>query len=255
MEFHITNVPFKTDKYEVTEELAKVFHSNEFQVLSMQIAAKTFAEESESGPHRTDNRKLNFKVELNEGHSGVQTDGSGYLTVPDWKIGSKFMQLISRKKLVVKIHGRKLYFAPSRRKVQKGVIQVLQKVPFQDPSIERELDEKLLQLDRQLRVNKLHFGVWSRRPEIKPATRGIFCSEWQREYTSIGNALIWIEYAHKLIRIQLGDSALDEIAFSVVIKFSSLRNIWIGYEFGQPCKCSLLNYVVAVHVILPSCRI
>ena len=172
-------------------------------------------------------------------HGEVATNGTGYLRIPEEKIAKKFLHHF---RTGVEIQGRRLRFEPSQRKLDKGKLHQLQKVPYQDPKIEKERKAKILQLDHALRVDKLHFGVWSIRPEAN--LRGIFCSEWQKAYTTIGNAVVQFEYDHKLLRVQLGEPALDEIAYSVVIRFSNLRNIWIGYEFGNPCVFNFVHEVL-----------
>ncbi|TDL24977.1 RdRP-domain-containing protein [Rickenella mellea] len=220
MEFRMEGIAVKANRYEVTEALAKALHTSDFS---------------------TEKRPINFQVILNEGIGGVRNNGTGLLTLPEEGIGKKFRRYLSEKKISIRVLGRRINFRPSHHQPRHRTIETLQKVPYQDPSIDQERDEKLLQLDKALRVNNLQFGLWSIRPKPQTATsppvRGIFCSEWDRSYTTIGNALLWIEYDHKLLRIQLGESSLDEIANSLVIKFSSVQNLWIGYEIGNPFLC------------------
>lgn len=223
------SIDFIATRYEVTSKLAQILHDPELFCFRHANADTPFLN---LGP--AERRPMNFQVVLNEGNSGVRNNGTGYLTVPDVKIGQRFLNLIRQKKIAVKINGRKIFFKNSHRRPSFGLLQTLKKVPYQDPSIDRERDDKAMMLDCDFRVDKLKFGVWSRRPA--PNIFGIFCSEWEREYTSIGNALMRIEYEHKLIRIQLGDPAMDEIAYRVVLKFSNLQKVWVGYDFGNPCE-------------------
>lgn len=209
-------IDFRSNRYEVIEQIAKVLH-----------------DPSVFKPGRF-GRPINFLVRLNPGKSGILHDGTGTLTVPEENIGITFINLIRKKKATVETCGRKVFFERTIKLPSRFIVHQLKMVPFQDPKIEQEREQKNFQLRRRLRVNRLQFGVWLRRPG--PECRGTFAAEWDRSYTNKGNALIWIEYDHKLARIQIGDCLQDELAYSIVIKFTNMRNVWIGHDFGNPCK-------------------
>ena len=50
-----------------------------------------------------------------------------------------------------------------------------------------------------------------------------------------GLALMWFEYDIKVIRIRMGDPICDDVAHNIVLSFANIGNIWIGFDFGNPC--------------------
>lgn len=231
----MTGIERSADEYDVKEALARVLHSPRFS------------------RWKPEGRLLNFKVKLNRDLTrGVRNDGTGTLMLPTSEAGLELLRLVRSKRLQIKVGSgkNKIYFKDAQTDPHdmKGQVEALRKIPYQDPSFERSRDLKLKELGAgstgstfpsftSLRIDKLQFGIWGRRPDptTEPEQLGIFCWEWEKSCTSIGNGLIWIEYDHKLVRIQLGNSALDAIAQNVVITFANIRAIWIGYDFGAPC--------------------
>lgn len=130
MEFHIRNVPFKADQWEVTVAIAK-------QVLH--VCPGSFVQ-------APGERLPNFKVILNESQAGgVQNDGTGTFTMTKSE-GKKFQRLNEKDQISVDVRGKKLRFVPSKSSVRAGLILELEKAPFVDPGIEK---------DRAWRVNTL----------------------------------------------------------------------------------------------------
>lgn len=228
----MTWIERSADDYDVKEALARVLYSHKFS------------------RWKPEGRLLNFKVKLNRDLTrGVRNDGTGTLLLPAAEVGRELLRLVRTKGLQIKAGSgkNKIFFKDAQTDPSEiqGQVEALRKIPYQDPSFERKRDLKLKELGAgstgstfpsftSLRIDKLQFGIWDRRPDptTDPEQVGIFCWEWQKEYTSIGNGLIWIEYDRKLIRIQLGNSALDATAQNVVITFSNIRNIWTGYDCG-----------------------
>lgn len=205
----------RSDLYEVKAALAEVLHSEDPQ------------------------SPFNFHVSLNESDTmGFANDGTGSLILPTKAHGKNFLKKIENGELQVKINRRRISFkqATTRKGPSKGIIEMLKKVPYQDPQLDKRRDTIRQQLEVRLRIDKLQFGCWAIQN-----TRTKFCVEWSKEFTSIGNAVLGIEYDHKLIRIQIGDSLLDDIAYSVVLKFARIRKMWVGSDYGNQCMCYIIR--------------
>ncbi|KAH8117020.1 RNA dependent RNA polymerase-domain-containing protein [Phellopilus nigrolimitatus] len=218
MEIGLGGIDYSADLYEVKECFAKILHSDTFQ--------------------RPEEQPLHFKVTLGS-HEKWRHNGRGILTVPVYKIGKDLLNFKRKGIIVPVVRSRRIWMQELGRLKNKGILETLRKVPYQDPSLDRERDDKLQRLDVSLRIDKLQFGIWLQQP--LPNRQVDFAVEWEKGYTAIGNAQLRIEFDHKIIRIQVGDPYIDYEAHSLVLKFSNIQDIWVGFDFGPYICFELLS--------------
>ncbi|KAL4244861.1 RNA-dependent RNA polymerase [Abortiporus biennis] len=220
MELEVTFVDRGANVYDLKRAIGSFLHSDDFY-----------------NPSDAKARPVNFKVTLNEGPNGIQHNGTAVLIVPTQRIGDKFMKLIYGKGKAVRLKGRKLGFRKTGQKPDYKISQSLDKTPYLNPDIEEARDDKLSKLDVALWVDKVQFGVLYRNPDDPPHISRRFSTEYELAPRDRGAGLIFIEYDHKLIRLQLGDPTKEQDAYNIAISFSNLRRLAIGNDFGNPFIC------------------
>lgn len=120
MELNIKSVPHQATSYEITKLLStEVLHTDEF-----------FDRDDPSS------RPMNFIVQLAPSGFGIQNAGHGQLLLPTPKQGLAFLRWVREHPLT--IHGRKLWFEKSGKKLTPAMKEQLQKAPFIDPDINEE---------------------------------------------------------------------------------------------------------------------
>lgn len=218
MDLSIRSIDYQASLYEVKDALAQLLHSRDFDTL------------------RPGNRNINFHVRLNLNEKiETRNIGTGLLTVPTVAIGKKLLRLMKHGGRKILVRKRPITLEHWSSKPYQGLVETLLKVPYQDPALDREKDDKLRSLNVRFRVDEIQFGIWGVRPSQSQGVRGVFCREWAKRYTVDKFAQLWFDYDHKVLRIRLGDPARDETAYNIVIRFSTLRNLWSGVDFGNPC--------------------
>ena len=195
----------------------------------------------------------NFKVELNAGITPTRNNGTGKVTFPSPKVGEKFMKLVYGKKKAIRVNGHKVAFVKTKQ-VNHRLAKELDITPYLPPELEEEREHKLAQLDIAFHVDKVQFGVFYRDPKDPPQASRRFSTEYELSHRDRGAGRIWIEYSHKLIRIQvsgliavcnftshtvtyfqLGDPMLEHIAHNIAINFVNIRRFATGIDWGSPC--------------------
>ncbi|KAH9945818.1 atypical/PIKK/PI4K protein kinase [Epithele typhae] len=134
---------------------------------------------------------------------GAQNDGTGSLILPNRKLGDKFMKLVCEEKKAIVLNGRKMRFYRSKSKPGRGLKETLEKTPYLQPELEEKREEKLRRLDMALYVDKLQFGIFYRPPGSPMTASRVFSNEYEVSHNHRGAGLLWFEYDHKLIRIQV----------------------------------------------------
>jgi RNA-dependent RNA polymerase len=177
--------PNECSRWDLTRTFAGILHSESF------------------APRSDDERLINFQVKLNKNPAGgVRSDGTGTLTVPSEKIGSKLLDHLYHNPL--KIDKRKLKFF-REGPPPKGVALTLEKTPYVNPDLEEEREKKLRSLEARLRVDIVQFGTFyrptypsSKDEDLPPRA---FSIEWEGNYVKRSIGWLTFEYDHKLIRI------------------------------------------------------
>lgn len=182
MEFDIDRVSFNATHYDVRRALAQVLHSEEFY--------------NANDPRA---RPMNIEVILNQSNAGRSHDGTGKLTLPTRHDGEKFFKWL-RAGNSIKVDDRKLFLRKAINRPKHFVAHKLQRVPFVDPDIEEEREQKLARLDYNLRVTRVQFGIWYTPPG--QASRA-FSVEWDHDCKVNDVAWLYFKYDHKLIRIEV----------------------------------------------------
>ncbi|KAL5529571.1 hypothetical protein ACEPAG_5556 [Sanghuangporus baumii] len=223
MEIELINISFRADLYDVKEEFARILHSDNFRLITRNNGQEF--------------RPLNFHIVLRRLENG-RHDGTGTLTLPNKRLGQVLLQLAIDNKDFPCVNSRRIRMRESERKPNKGRVETLRKLPYQDPSIDRERDNILIQLSVSWRIDKLQLGVWISRPTPHRGTgrQGVFAVEWEKDYTVAGNAQVEFKYDRKSLRLRLGDPFSDDETHFVVIKYSNIQHLWVGYDF-RPYIC------------------
>ncbi|KAF8910584.1 RNA dependent RNA polymerase-domain-containing protein [Gymnopilus junonius] len=230
MNVSIYNVHHETDKWTVIRKIAGILHSDDF------------------APVIDGGRPVNFAVELFSSDPGsLRINGRGTLTLPDEAIGKKFLAYVNGlkgKEAVEKltIGNRKLRFGSSNAQLRKDLTFRVSRTPYIDPDIEEEYLSKVAQLKDdvkfKLRVDTVQFGIFYRQKYPGPRA---FSVEWHHKYGGDSNeyADLKFKYDHKLIRVKLGSGLKDHELKGrfILISFSSIRKIALGYDYGKPYIC------------------
>ncbi|KAK0447465.1 RNA dependent RNA polymerase-domain-containing protein [Desarmillaria tabescens] len=216
MNVDLLYLPTTVSSRDVTKELSKVLHSPEF--------------------HRIDNGRLfNFKVILNLNEKmGVRNNGTGMVQLPTKEIGNKFYNWA--KATPIRIQGKKIRVGRIRDLAPEDA-WALQRTPFIDPALDDEYEDKCRQLQGQIRVDAVQFGVlhypsYPTSSPNSPAALREYSVEWESECT----AWLTFEYAYKAIHITLGDEMKESICKSITLSFSNINKLAVGYD-GMPYIC------------------
>ncbi|KAI0672875.1 RdRP-domain-containing protein [Trametes maxima] len=161
-------------------------------------------------------RAVNFKVTLNPGIGGVRNNGSGSLILPDRKVGDKLLKRVYEQGKPVIINGRKMRLFRAKKMPGRGLRETLDKTPYLEPDEEEKHEEKLY---------------------ASMTAPRIFSNEYEISHRDRGAGLLWFEYDHKLIRIQVGDKMTEQIGSNIAITFSNIRRLAVGIDFGNPFVC------------------
>jgi len=222
MNIEIFGLHRQASKSDVTSALTKILHSPPFPV------AGTI------GDHH---RLINFDVKLNPNLTGgVGNDGTGLLTVSAIEIGNTFMRQIQARRLYVL--SRDLKFRPSEKPVDKQTLEIIRRMPFEDPKIAEERQKRESRLSSfRIRVSKVQFGVPYQRTRPQ-----VFSVEWEKQYVDHGQAFLTMEGARQLFRIQLFSSQGQgrEVEHSIVVRFSDIKNMNTGFDMGNPCTSLII---------------
>ncbi|KAM5531730.1 hypothetical protein V8D89_014579 [Ganoderma adspersum] len=217
MNIELADVSFEANEWDVKRAFGAILHGEGFF--------------NASDPK---SRPINFKVTLNPGRGGVQNNGSGELILPNRKVGDKLMKWVYEERNHVLVLGRKIRLFRTKERPSRSLKETLEKTPYLDPGLEEKREEKLRKLNLGLHVDKLQFGVFYRRPQDPMTASRTFSSEFEWSHRDKGAGLMWFEYDHKLIRIQLGDKMTEEIGSNIAITFANIRRTAIGMDFGNP---------------------
>lgn len=194
MDVRIKYLPSGVNEWDVTRAVAKILHSEEFAPIS------------------DDERLINFKVKLNPSLAGgVRNDGTGTLTLPTTNVGNKFLNFV--RDTPIKLEGKKVKFYKQEREPPKWLALTLDKTPYIDPNIEEERQQKLWDLQDQLRVDAVQVGIFYRPSypanDREPLRPRAFAIEWEKTYVQESIGWLKFEYDHKLIRIKVHFSCVN----------------------------------------------
>lgn len=222
MEIELKRISFDADQYDIRKAVALVLHGPDLY-----------------DPNDKDNkgRKPNFQIVLGVSPAGRLHNGSAILRVAS-KLGLRLLRWHreSRDDNTVVVCGKPLRIFNANSKVPFDVKQELEKARYIDPDQDKQHTQKQDYCSQvRLRIAHIQIGVWHRDPNAPPNQGRAFSIEYQREFLRQSAAYLTVVYEHSLIRIDIGQRETEEENFLILVKFSRIRKLGIGYdEFGQP---------------------
>jgi RNA-dependent RNA polymerase len=183
MEFTIESVSKNASNYDVKRAFAEVLHSEDFY-----------------NPASQKGRPMNMDVWLKESSVlGFRHAGEGKLTLPTRQDGERFLRWLRSGNQVV-VDGRKLFIRKAFTKAMPRLTETLKKVPFIDPVIEQEREQKIAQLSKSIQVSNTQFGVYYTLPN---QTARAYSIEWDHDCRNNDVAFLSVRFEHKSVRIDV----------------------------------------------------
>ncbi|KAI9449720.1 RdRP-domain-containing protein [Lactarius psammicola] len=218
MEIELKRISFDADVYDVRKAVELVLHGPDLY---------------DPNDRENKGRKPNFQVVMGESPAGRLHNGTAILRVPG-KLGSRLLRWKRESDdHNIVVCGRSLRIFNANRKVPPEVKQTLEKARYIDPDQDKlHTQKKDYASQVRLRVANIQFGVWYREPNNQ---RRAFSTEYEREFLRHSAAYITVVYEYSHIRIDIGQRETEEDNFLILVKFTSIKKLGIGYdEFGQP---------------------
>jgi RNA-dependent RNA polymerase len=188
MELKLTRIDFDADIYDVRKAIQEVLHGPEFY---------------DPNDRENKGRKPNFQVVMGKSPAGRVHNREAALRLPT-NLGPRLLRWYrdSEKHRIV-VNGRPLRLFRTDNHVPTDVKQVLEKALYVDP------DKDKLRTQREdgahsirLRIAIVQFGIWYKASNA-PGTRRSFSVEHERDFLNHSAAYLFMEYEHKLIRIDV----------------------------------------------------
>jgi RNA-dependent RNA polymerase len=188
MELKLTRIDFDADIYDVRRAIQEVLHGPEFY---------------DPNDRENKGRKPNFQVVMGKSPAGRVHNGEAALRLPT-KLGPQLFRWYrdSEKHRIV-VNGRPLRLFRTDNHVPSDVKQVLEKALYVDP----DKDKLCMQTEDcaravHLRIAIIQFGTWYKASNTPGTTRS-FSVEYERNFLNHSAAYLFMEYEHKLIRIDV----------------------------------------------------
>ncbi|KAH9066237.1 RdRP-domain-containing protein [Lactarius vividus] len=224
MEIELKHISFDADVYDVRKAVELVLHGPDLY---------------DPNDSESKGRKPNFLVVMDESPwtAGRPHNGTAILRVPA-KLGLRLIQWNRESDdHNIVVCGRPLRIYDAEREVPHYVKQIVEKAYYVNPDQERLHNQKGEYASQiRLRVANIQFGVWYRDPSAPQNQRRAFSIEYEREFLRHGaEACIAVDYEHSLIRIDIGQRESEEGNLFIVVKFTRIKTLSIGYDdFGRP---------------------
>ncbi|RDB21103.1 RNA-dependent RNA polymerase 1 [Hypsizygus marmoreus] len=203
MDLAISNIPAKADESILSRAIAHALRSEDYSI--------------------------SFHVSLSRQNGVVPSAGNGILTLPTYEAGRKFLASIAHEETIIEIDGHEIDFSqihgPPRHSIFK--IGKTQRIP-----LPTELG--------RLRVDKIQLGTFYRTSypsnDKGPLVPRAFSIEWEYPCAYTTEAWLFWEPPKQLIRIKIGNEISQTTFASIVVPFSSIQKVGIGYD-GVPYVC------------------
>ncbi|KAI9449714.1 RdRP-domain-containing protein [Lactarius psammicola] len=223
MEIELKRIDFDADIYDIYKAVALVLHGPDLY---------------DPNDRRNKGRKPNFEIVPGESPAGRIHNGTALLRVPVGLGRRLFQWLLESPKntIVVGDSDRALRLFKTHHEVPSDVEYKLEKALYIDPNQKKErktIEDKARQV--RLRIANVQFGVWYTRSESNslPNHGRTFSVEHEREFINQSAAYINIVYERRFICIDIGQRETEEINYLVLVKFSSIRKLGIGFDAAQ----------------------
>ena len=188
MELKLTQIDFDADIYDVRKAIQEVLHGPEFY---------------DPNDRENKGRKPNFQVVMGKSPAGRVHNGEAALRLPT-KMGPQLLRWYrnSQKHRIV-VNGCPLRLFRTDNHVPSDVKQVLEKALYVDPDKDklRTETEDCARAVR-LRIAIVQFGIWYKDSNA-PGTGRSFSVEYERNFLNHSAAYLFMEYEHKLLRIDV----------------------------------------------------
>ncbi|KAH9989050.1 RNA dependent RNA polymerase-domain-containing protein [Russula compacta] len=180
---------------------------------------------------RNSGRKPNFRVVPGVSRAGRLHNGTAILLVPVWLGKRLFRWFWDSPENNIVINDCALRLFKTFREIPLDVEYWLEKALYINPRRE-QLRKKIEETARQvrLRIAKVQFGVWHAQPDSPPSQRRVFSVEYEKEYIAQSEAYVNLVYEDNLICIDIGQRETEEFNYRILVKFSSICKLGIGYD-------------------------
>ncbi|KAH9996136.1 RNA dependent RNA polymerase-domain-containing protein [Russula compacta] len=208
MEIDLVRIDSHADVYDVRNAVALVLHG-----------------EGLYDPNENGGRRPTFEVEMGRGSAGRIHNGKATLRVASW-LGVRLLKWYresNENNIVVNGHSLKIFNL--HKTVPRDLKHTLENALYIDPEQER------IRAQREDLAGQ--FGVWYKPSDSANQARA-FSAEYERVFFRHTHTYISVVYEHKLIHINIGQRETEEFNYMVLVKFSSIRKLGLGYdESGQ----------------------
>ncbi|KAI9446026.1 RdRP-domain-containing protein [Lactarius indigo] len=221
MDINLKRISFDADQYDVRKAVELVLHGPDLY-----------------DPNDKENkgRKPNFLVEMGESPAGRIHNGTAILRVSA-KLGLRLLRWNRESDdHNIVVCGKPLRIFNAYQKAPYDVKQTLEKALYIDPDQDKlHTQKKEYASQICLRIANIQIGVWYREPSAPQSQRRAFSTEYEREFLRHSAAYITVVYEYSHIRIDIGQRETEEDNYLIIIRFTSIKKLGIGYdEFGQP---------------------
>ncbi|KAI0649133.1 RdRP-domain-containing protein [Trametes meyenii] len=222
MEIHLADLNYTATKFEVKRAFADVLHKSPF-----------------FNPNEHKARPVNFEIEFRDPDTGksvpstgpgsLPNNGTAVLILPYRGLGDQFFRWATRPGNRVSVQGRKLWLKISDKRPPRRLLEVLHKTPYIDPTAQEERGSRLERIRRlDVALDAIQFGVYFQCPDDPPGANRRFSNEYEIRREDTVSGRLCLDYNHKLLRIEMGNSVTDYTANHIVIDLANIKKTGYG---------------------------
>ncbi|KAI0284855.1 RNA dependent RNA polymerase-domain-containing protein, partial [Russula brevipes] len=213
MEIELTRISRDADVYDVRKAVEHVLHGPDLY---------------DPNDRRNKGRVPNFEIEMGKSPAGRIHNSKAILRVSA-DLGLRLLRWYRESDdHNIVVDGRPLRAFNLYNSVRRDALYI-------DPDQERfrgQIEESARRV--RPRIASIQFGVWYK-PSDSPSQGRSFSVEYEREFLRNSAAYISVVYEHKIVHIDIGQRETEETNFLILIKFSSIQKLGLGYDdCGQP---------------------
>ncbi|KAK2461790.1 hypothetical protein APHAL10511_006253 [Amanita phalloides] len=199
MEVHMSGVAWSSNAVQLTQELAKVLHSADYDKMWP---------------------RMNFHVFLKRDKRNSRHAGYGFLTLPTKEIGQKFLTDFGGVLKKIQVQGRAITFSQSRREeCNPKILEMITQKPYIDPAALQASEERSKQLQSgSIVLNSIQFG-WECRDDV-------FSIEW--EIDSPKSGIMTFDPDKNEIRITFKDT------YFIAMRYGHIKFISANRHSSEP---------------------
>ncbi|KAF8260154.1 RdRP-domain-containing protein [Lactarius quietus] len=216
MEINLSSINHDANVYDVRKSVEIVLHGPNMY---------------DPNDRENNGRKPNFQVVMGRHESDDLHNGTAILRVTN-KVGVRLLQWIKESDdHNIVVCGCPLRISNAHRKVSFDMKQTLERALYIDPDQDRLHSHKQDYCSQvRLRITKFQIGVWYTSPNAPQSQRRAFSIEYEREVLRPSVGYITVAYEQSLIRIDIGQQEVKEKKIRILVKFTNMRKLGIGYD-------------------------